>query len=471
MTSTSRPRLCAALLALTLALGACGGPDGGDAPAPQAAADSAAATSPATDTPSPESASSSPSASGGSTSSAMTSSAPSTSAAAPQSDDTGAGQESTSAATHAEEAEDARGAAESSSAGSAEGQDERGSSAEGRQDASAPASSASPSRPGADARTQDRPAPVVAQDRGVPAAQDLGGPKPGVAPEDTPVAVATPKPVIPVERIAPQDVRPAPVQQPASPRPAAPSASAGTSATAPGSSAPSASAPASSTSAAPQPSTAPAPAGPVRQAPVDCAVTRCIALTFDDGPGRHTGRLLDVLSAEQVPATFYVVGQSAKLNPAMIARMAAEGHQVGNHSYTHPNLTTLTAGQVRQEIAATDAAVRAAGVSPSTVRAPYGALNESVLATLGGLPRAGSVTWSVDTRDWEHRSPAQTLAAVKAGARPGGIVLMHDIHSTTVDAVPAVIAHLRSEGYTFVTVDRITGGVAAGHTTGSGLHP
>ena len=268
------------------------------------------------------------------------------------------------------------------------------------------ASSAAPER-------SSRPAPVAAK---APASADLGGPQAGVAPDDTPVAVAS----------------------------ASPSASA----------------------------TAPAThADPVVEPEVDCRVTRCIALTFDDGPGRHTGRLLDLLSAEEVPATFYVIGRSAELNPALIARMAAEGHQVGGHSWSHPNLTELTPEQVAEETRSTAAAIRAAGAQPSTVRAPYGALNEAVLAAFGGLPGSGSVTWTVDTRDWEHRDPASTLAAVQAGAAPGGIVLMHDIHATTVDAVPAVIAHLRAQGYTFVTVDRLTGDVPSGSTVRGGLHP
>lgn len=211
-------------------------------------------------------------------------------------------------------------------------------------------------------------------------------------------------------------------------------------------------------------------AGPSPASGADCTVVRCIALTFDDGPARSTGRLLDILAAEGVPATFYVIGRSAALNPALIARMGEEGHQVGGHSWSHPNLTLLGPAEVADELARTDAAIRAAGVVPSTVRAPYGALNESVLAALGEHGE-GSVTWSVDTRDWEHRSPEQTLAHVRSAARPGGIVLMHDLHATTVDAVPAVIEWLRGEGYVFVTVDEITGGVAPGTTMGRGLRP
>lgn len=301
---------------------------------------------------------------------------------------------------------------------------------------------------------------VVLDPVAAPEAQDLGGPEPGVAPSDTPVAVRTPEPVIEPVEVAPELVRPSappteePVEEPASASPR-PSASQGR--------------PSAPGTPVPAP-TRPAAPAPVPPSGADCTVVRCIALTFDDGPARSTGRLLDILAAEGVPATFYVIGRSAALNPALIARMGEEGHQVGGHSWSHPNLTLLGPAEVADELARTDAAIRAAGVVPSTVRAPYGALNESVLAALGEHGE-GSVTWSVDTRDWEHRSPEQTLAHVRSAARPGGIVLMHDLHATTVDAVPAVIEWLRGEGYVFVTVDEITGGVAPGTTMGRGLRP
>lgn len=267
----------------------------------------------------------------------------------------------------------------------------------------APTSAAASTRAAAPSRPT-RPAPVAAK---APASADLGGPKAGVAPADTPVVVASAAPPV-VEKVSAADVAP---KAPAAPKPA-PSASA-TEASA----RPSSSAAASSPAPAPASPTAPAThADPVAEPDVDCRVTRCIALTFDDGPGRHTGRLLDLLSAEEVPATFYVIGRSAELNPALIARMAAEGHQVGGHTWSHPNLTTLTPEAVAEELRSTAAAIRAGGAEPSTVRAPYGALNEAVLAAFGTVPGSGSVTWTVDTRDWEHRDPASTLTAVRAGS-------------------------------------------------------
>lgn len=440
MPSHPRLRLTAGLAALALALTACGGAEqqpAAGSPAPASSSSSAAASTSPSSTASASSdeadeASSSAASASESSAAASSSLGASTSAGAPSPTD-GSGSWSPSA--------------------------EGTPSAAGSSSASAPRSTWSPAAP----TTKPSAAPVHAT---APVEADLGGPTTGVAPADTPVAVSSTAPV--VEKADPVHVAPA--------HPAAPSASQAPSTTqAPSASSsaatrtPSASASASASSA--PAATAPAHTAPVPHAGVDCRAVKCIALTFDDGPGRSTARLLDILSAERVPATFYLVGHSAEINPSLVKRMTAEGHQVGNHSYDHPNLTTLSPAQIASQITRSDAAIRAAGGRPSTVRAPYGALNESVLSTFGGLPAAGNVTWTVDTRDWEHRNPAKTLAAVQQGATPGGIVLMHDIHATSVDAVPAVIAYLRSQGYTFVTVDTITGGVTPGTTVRRGMHP
>lgn len=458
MIEKSRLRLSAGLVALTLALGACGGADKGAlAPEPSSTMAQPSGTRAPSTTLAPVSPSSTAS---------STTAVPSSSSAAASTSADG----STQAEEPASEESSAEAQAGESQEAAAESPAEESVSEEST--AAEDAQETADTTPQAEASAAQKPAPVAVGDSVDPAAQDLGGPKPGVAPKDTPVAVSTPKPQIPVEKVQPEDVRPAPAPKPVpTTAPAKPSSAAPSAPGKPTSGTPTAAPSTTPTSPATTPTAAPAPVGPVEQGAVDCSVTRCVALTFDDGPGKYTGRLLNILSAEQVPATFYVVGQSAELNPALIARMGAEGHQVGNHSYSHPNLTTLSASQVIAEMQRTDAAIRAAGVTPSTVRAPYGALNESVLADFSGLPRAGSVTWSVDTRDWEHKDPSQTLANVKAQTSAGGIILMHDIHATTVDAVPSVIAWLKGQGYTFVTVDEITGGVGSGRTVRSGMHP
>ncbi|ACQ78378.1 polysaccharide deacetylase [Beutenbergia cavernae DSM 12333] len=201
------------------------------------------------------------------------------------------------------------------------------------------------------------------------------------------------------------------------------------------------------------------PAGP------DCAVVRCLALTFDDGPGPHTQRLLDELAAAGVPATFFLVGQNAASRPELVAAIAAAGHQIGNHTWNHPDLTGLDAASVRDQLDRTASAIRdASGVTAPLVRPPYGAIDDDVRAVLAqrGSP---AVLWSVDTEDWRHRDAAETTRRAVEQAEPGAVVLLHDIHPSTVEAVPGIVQQLTDAGYTFVTVSQLFAGqtLEAGH--------
>lgn len=196
------------------------------------------------------------------------------------------------------------------------------------------------------------------------------------------------------------------------------------------------------------------PSTPPNSTGHDCSQLKCVAITFDDGPGAHTGRLLDILASEGVAATFYVVGPNVDAHPDLVRRMVEEGHQVGNHSWTHRQMTALSTDEILKEVRDTDAAVeRASGRRTSTVRPPYGAINDKVRSALAQHGAGQIITWSVDTLDWKTRSAAATEKSVRDDTRTGAIILMHDIHSATVDAVPGVVRHLKSEGYTLVTVD------------------
>ncbi|HEX3827487.1 MAG TPA: polysaccharide deacetylase family protein [Sporichthyaceae bacterium] len=190
----------------------------------------------------------------------------------------------------------------------------------------------------------------------------------------------------------------------------------------------------------------------------NCLVVRCVALTFDDGPIADTGRLLGILASAGVKATFFDVGEMAAQSPDAVRAELAAGHEVGNHSWSHPQLTRLSDGQVgdqvdrtAQELASID------GLHPMLFRPPYGAVNDRVCAVLAaqGDP---VILWSVDTLDWLHRNADSVYRRAVDGVRPGSIVLMHDIHPTTVDAVPRIIAELTRRGYTFVTVSELYGG-------------
>ncbi|RPF23343.1 polysaccharide deacetylase family protein [Myceligenerans xiligouense] len=193
-----------------------------------------------------------------------------------------------------------------------------------------------------------------------------------------------------------------------------------------------------------------------RAAGVDCRVDRCVALTFDDGPVEDTRRLLRILAAKDAPATFFLVGDNAAKRPDIVRAVADGGHLLANHSWAHPQLTTLDDADVRDELRRTqDAIAEATGFTPFLLRPPYGDVDGRVrsLATRTGLD---VVLWSVDTEDWSARDAEETRRRVRAQVAPGSNVLMHDIHPSTVDAVPKIIDDLRAEGYVLVTADLLT---------------
>jgi peptidoglycan/xylan/chitin deacetylase (PgdA/CDA1 family) len=190
----------------------------------------------------------------------------------------------------------------------------------------------------------------------------------------------------------------------------------------------------------------------------DCLVLRCVALTFDDGPGPYTERLLSMLAAENVRATFFLIGESAVTYPNEVRAELAQGEEIGNHSWTHPQLTHLDDEQVADQQSRTAAEIQSIdGQAPTLFRPPYGDVNPRVSAVLGehGAP---VILWSVDTLDWLYRYPDSVYRRTVEGVRPGSIVLMHDIHPTTVEAVPRIIGELKSRGYTLVTVSQLFGG-------------
>ncbi|UKJ64230.1 polysaccharide deacetylase family protein [Cellulosimicrobium cellulans] len=186
---------------------------------------------------------------------------------------------------------------------------------------------------------------------------------------------------------------------------------------------------------------------------VDCTVDRCVALTFDDGPGADTERLLKTLAEKHVTATFFLVGTNVEKRPDVVRDTAAAGHLLANHTWDHPQLTTLDDDEVRAELERTQEAITAAsGETPTFLRPPYGDVDDRVrsVATRTGLQ---VILWNLDTLDWKTKDAAETRRRTVEGARPGSVVLMHDIHATTVDAVPGIIDDLRAQGYVLVTVD------------------
>lgn len=211
------------------------------------------------------------------------------------------------------------------------------------------------------------------------------------------------------------------------------------------------------------PSAAPAKAEPKPKPespppPPDCSRVKCVALTFDDGPAESTEELLGILAARRVRATFFLVGENVAKYPELVRREHAAGHELGDHSYTHADLGTASKKKVMEELTRTqDAIRRASGVTPVLLRPPYGSMSKRLTGITREMGLA-QVLWTVDPLDWEHRNTRYVEKRVLKAVKPGYVVLMHDIHPTTVKAVPTIIDRLAAEGYVFVTVSELYGG-------------
>ena len=207
----------------------------------------------------------------------------------------------------------------------------------------------------------------------------------------------------------------------------------------------------------PKPEPKPAPTAPTPTNP-----GKVIALTFDDGPGPYTAHLLDILDQYGAKATFFLIGSKVSGQAGVVRSIQARGHQLGNHSWSHPELPKLPVNQIASEIDRTNDAIKqVTGIKPTVMRPPYGAVNGAVLEQLR-LRGMSSILWSVDTRDWADRNSDIVCSRAVAGARPGAIILMHDIHQTSVNAVPCILSSLKQQGYSFVTVQGLIGNVATG---------
>ena len=179
------------------------------------------------------------------------------------------------------------------------------------------------------------------------------------------------------------------------------------------------------------------------------AEIKYIALTFDDGPRRETtARLLDGLKERGASATFFLVGEQITDHADLVERMAAEGHQVGNHTWSHVRLGKAPEGT--EEVRMTEEALEnLLGEEGYWLRPPYGLVDE------GATIPVPMVKWSVDPRDWEKRNTEQVVQAVLRDAGPNSIVLLHDIYPASVDAALQIVDALQKEGYWFVTVEEL----------------
>ncbi len=181
----------------------------------------------------------------------------------------------------------------------------------------------------------------------------------------------------------------------------------------------------------------------------------CVALTFDDGPMPETERLLNILDRKKVHASFFVTGVNSWNYEKTLRRVRDGGHTIGNHTDTHPALSTLGDGAIAHQIDVSNRTIRnVTGLTTHWIRPPYGDYDARVIemARQRGLALA---LWDVDTADWQHRNPAMTCNIAVNNAKAGSIVLMHDIHAPTVDAVECVIDGLRAKGLRPVSLDEM----------------
>jgi peptidoglycan/xylan/chitin deacetylase (PgdA/CDA1 family) len=190
----------------------------------------------------------------------------------------------------------------------------------------------------------------------------------------------------------------------------------------------------------------------------NCKKLKCVALTFDDGPGPDTERLLDMLAEADAKATFFIVGPQAAQFPASLLREAEDGHEVGNHTQHHLQLTAEPGGTVHRELEGTSRIIEGIlGFRPTLFRPPYGATDKKVERE-AGKGDMSVIMWSVDTDDWRHKNSDIVARRAIRGLHEGAIILMHDIHPTTVDAVPRILKAAKRKGLTLATVtDVLTG--------------
>ncbi|MET9354036.1 polysaccharide deacetylase family protein [Streptomyces sp. NPDC006617] len=189
---------------------------------------------------------------------------------------------------------------------------------------------------------------------------------------------------------------------------------------------------------------------------VDCAHTKCIALTFDAGPSENSARLLDILKEKQVPATFFLLGKRhIDTYPELVRRMADEGHEVASHTWTHKILTDAEPDEIREELERPNKEIeRLTGKRPTLMRPPQGRTDDTVHDISRELGLA-EVLWTVTAKDYKTNDSDLITERVLDQSSRDGIILLHDIYDGTVPAVPGIIDALKKRGYVFVTVPQL----------------
>ncbi|MEY2545584.1 MAG: hypothetical protein QOG48_701 [Verrucomicrobiota bacterium] len=182
-----------------------------------------------------------------------------------------------------------------------------------------------------------------------------------------------------------------------------------------------------------------------------------IAMTFDDGPSEKlTPKLLDLLAKHHMKATFFVLGENVAEHPDIVTRAAKEGHEIGNHSWSHPNFAKLSDESIRSQLRRTDDAIKSAiGKSPTLFRPPYGSISPRQKRWIHDEFGYEIAMWDVDPYDWKRPGPTVVTNRIVKLTRAGSVVLSHDIHPGTIDAMPATFDELEAKGFKFVTMSEL----------------
>lgn len=182
-----------------------------------------------------------------------------------------------------------------------------------------------------------------------------------------------------------------------------------------------------------------------------------VALTFDDGPSSaYTPKVLDILRRHGARGTFFVLGNSARRCPSIVARAAAEGHEIGVHTWSHINMARSSTAKIDSEVSRTVDAIRSiTGKTPAVMRPPYGATNASIVNHMYNNYGMRSIMWDVDTRDWQRPGVSTVVSRAVNGAKPGSIILVHDIHASTLASIEGIVTGLQARGFKLVTVSEL----------------
>lgn len=186
-----------------------------------------------------------------------------------------------------------------------------------------------------------------------------------------------------------------------------------------------------------------------------------VALTFDDGPSSaHTPRVLDILRRHGAKGTFFVLGSNAKRCSSIVARAAAEGHEVGVHTWSHINMARSSMSKIDSEVSRTSDVIRSiTGKAPVVMRPPYGATTAGIVKHIYDRYGMRSILWDVDTQDWRKPGVSTVISRAVNRAKPGSIILVHDIHASTLAAIEGIVTGLQARGFKLVTVSQLMASV------------